>query len=579
MNKQCYRKSLDLQKNGVQWSVDIKKNDVNSRKIVISLTDGGKTFNLDENMIVTVYAKKPDENIIYSNCKIESGLVIYEPTKQCISAEGTVNCELRIYSENSSGSQLLTSPRFSIEVYGVLSNEEHLVSTNEYSALTEATMKAQEATAKANDIADEITQKLESGELKGEKGEQGPRGEQGPQGEQGIQGVPGTTDFTQLRNLPRTLCSGVLELTATADGGYEASDATSVTYNGVEKFKLDKGNLLFLKGTVNEEHKEDKTVNIQTGDGCYCIDNISEKVDKPWTNYFGITSVEADNLVDNLREEIRDTYQAKIKCGNGIDIVGRNHILSLKNGSTVLKQADMSTAITESGRYDIAEGGDMLIGFPGTTDFTPFTLKVNKGDIIKLLFDTDKNVTDVLYIGDISPNCKRIAISHAVSKGYYKNPFFDITSFELSVNADKKAYTDLTVDTCDNYINFGYDLIDMSNALNNIPHSHHKLIASTAKKDAWKNPIYNEVAMSSGIMLQEYTSPQGTRSSKLIIVPAQLNLSESNITYEHEGTNDETLKAFAENVYLYIDDLWAKVEALEKAVGTQQTAEQSEATT
>ena len=148
MNKQCYRKSLDLQKNGVQWSVDIKKNDVNSRKIVISLTDGGKTFNLDENMIVTVYAKKPDENIIYSNCKIESGLVIYEPTKQCISAEGTVNCELRIYSENSSGSQLLTSPRFSIEVYGVLSNEEHLVSTNEYSALTEATMKAQEATAK-----------------------------------------------------------------------------------------------------------------------------------------------------------------------------------------------------------------------------------------------------------------------------------------------------------------------------------------------------------------------------------------------------------------------------------------------
>ena len=568
MNKQCYRKSLDLQKNGVQWSVDIKKNDVNSRKIVISLTDGGKTFNLDENMIVTVYAKKPDENIIYSNCKIESGLVIYEPTKQCISAEGTVNCELRIYSENSSGSQLLTSPRFNIEVYGVLSNEEHLVSTNEYSALTEATLKAQEATTKANDITDEITQKLENGELKGEKGEQG------PQGEQGIQGVPGTTDFTQLHNLPRTLCSGTLELTEIADGGYEAIAETSITYNGVEKFKLDKGNLLFLKGTVNEEHKEDKTVNIQTGDGCYCIDNISEKVDRPWTYYFGITSVDADNLVDNLREEIRDTYQAKIKCGNGINIVGRNHILSLQNGSTVLKKADMLKAITESGRYDIAEGGDMLIGFPGTTDFTPFTLKVNKGDIIKLLFDTEKNVTDVLYIGDISPNCKRIAISHAVSKGYYKNPFFDITSFELSVNTDKKAYTDLTVDACDNYINFSYDLTDALNALNNIPHSHHRLIASTGNKDEYKNPIYNEVTTGNGLALFP-----GRNSSALNIVPAQLNLSESNITYEHEGTNDETLKAFAENVYLYIDDLWVKVEALEKAVAAKQTNEQSEVTT
>lgn len=562
MNKQCYRKSLDLQKNGVQWSVDIKKNDVNSRKIVISLTDGGKTFNLDENMIVTVYAKKPDENIIYSNCKIESGLVIYEPTKQCISAEGTVNCELRIYGENSSGSQLLTSPRFNIEVYGVLSNEEHLVSTNEYSALTEATLKAQEATDKATDITNEITQKLESGELKGEKGEQGIQGEQGPQGEQGIQGVPGTTDFTQLRNLPRTLCSGTLELTEIADGGYEASDVTSVTYNGVEKFKLDKGNLLFLK---------DGTVNIQNAYGCYCIDDIPNKVDVDWTDYYGTTNVD----IDDLKKDIDNRYQAKIVCRNGISIDKKqNKILSLQNGSTVLDKADMATAITASGRYDVAESGNMLIGFPGITDFTPFTLKVNKGDIIKLLFDVEKNVTDVLYIGDISQNCRETTVNGAAQKGYYKNPFFDITVFELTVNADKKAYTNLTVDACDNYINFSYDLTDALNVLNNIPHSHHRLIASTGNKDEYKNPIYNEVTTGNGLALFP-----GQKSSALNIVPAQLNLSESNITYEHEGTNDETLKEFAENVYSYIDDLWAKVEALEKAVGTQQTAEQSEVTT
>lgn len=559
MNKQCYRKSLDLQKNGVQWSVEIKKNDVNSRKIVISLTDGGKTFNLDENMIVTVYAKKPDENIIYSNCKIESGLVIFEPTKQCISAEGTVNCELRIYSENSSGSQLLTSPRFSIEVYGVLSNEEHLVSTNEYSALTEATLKAQEATDKANDVTDEITQKLENGELKGEKGEQG------PQGEQGIQGVPGTTDYTALQNLPRTLCSGTLELTAIADGGYEASDATSVTYNGVEKFTLDKGNLLFLKGG---------TVNIQNGYGCFCIDSISEQADDDWTNYFGATKVDIENLEKNINER----YQTKIKCGNGIDIDGRQHKLSLQNGSTVLEKANMLKAITNSGRYDVAESGDMLIGFPGVTDFTPFTLKVNKGDIIKLLFDTEKNVTDVLYIGDISQNYDESTINNAAQKGYFKNPFFDITAFELSVNTGKKAYSNSTVDTCAYYTNFGYDLTDVWYKLDNIPHGYHALIASTTKKDKWKNPIYEEVRMGSGLGLVQETSSQGTVSSRLSILPAQLDMSESYIIYNYEGENNETLKAFAENVFSYIDDLWAKVTALEKAVGTQQTAEQSEVT-
>lgn len=551
MNKQCYRKSLDLQKNGVQWSVDIKKNDVNSRKIVISLTDGGKTFNLDENMIVTVYAKKPDENIIYSNCKIESGLVIFEPTKQCISAEGTVNCELRIYSENSSGSQLLTSPRFNIEVYEVLSNEEHLVSTNEYSALTEATLKAQEATAKANDITDEITQKLENGELKGEKGEQGIQGEQGPQGEQGIQGVPGTTDFTQLRNLPRTLCSGTLELTEIAAGGYEASGVTSVTYNGIEKFKLDKGNLLFLK---------ENTVNIQNGYGCYCIDNIPEEANDDWTEYYGVTEKELQNELKTVNSALNNR-QRSFDADNGLSFNRPKTTLSLNNGSTVLKKSDMLTAITASGRYDIAENGDMLIGFPGTTDFTPFTLKVNKGDIIKLLFEPFKNVTDVLYIGDISPNYGKTTINNAAKQGYYKNPFFDITAFELSVNADKKAYTDSTVDTCDNHISFSYDLTDVWYKLDNIPHSHHRLIASTGNKDEYKNPIYNEVTTGNGLALFP-----GEKSSALNIVPAQLNLSESNITYEHEGTNDETLKAFAENVYSYIDDLQAQIDELKKAI-------------
>nr|DAY64834.1 MAG TPA: Baseplate component [Caudoviricetes sp.] len=558
MNKQCYRKSLDLQKNGVQWSVDIKKNDVNSRKIVISLTDGGKTFNLDENMIVTVYAKKPDENIIYSNCKIESGLVIYEPTKQCISAEGTVNCELRIYSENSSGAQLLTSPRFSIEVYGVLSNEEHLVSTNEYSALTEATLKAQEATSKANDITDEITQKLESGELKGEKGEQG------PQGEQGIQGVPGTTDFTQLRNLPRTLCSGTLELTATADGGYEASDVTSVTYNGVEKFKLDKGNLLFLK---------ENTVNIQNGYGCYCIDNIPEEANDDWTDYYGVTEKELQDELKTVNSAL-DNRQHSFDADNGLSFNRTKTMLSLNNGSTVLKKSDMSTAITASGRYDIAESGDMLIGFPGITDFTPFTLKVNKGDIIKLLFDVEKNVTDVLYIGDISQNYTEAKINNAVKKGYFKNPFFDITVFELIVDTVKKAYTDSTVDTCAYYTNFNYDLTDVSYKLDNIPHRRHTLIASTGNKDKYKNPIYNEVTMGNGLALFP-----GKESSALNIVPAQLDLSESYIIYSNEGENNETLKIFAENIYSYVDDLRAKVEALEKAVSSPQTNAQSEVTT
>ena len=197
MQKQIYRKSLDLQKNGAQWSIDVKQNDVNSRRIVISLTDGGKAFILGGDMIATIYGKKTDGNVIYKDCTIENGMAIVDVEKQLITAAGTVECELRIYDSNAAGAQLLTTPRFNIEVYDVLSDENRITSTSDYSALTNETVKSQEATKRANDISEMLETKLANGELKGEKGDKGndgapgAKGEQGPKGDTGIQGPQG----------------------------------------------------------------------------------------------------------------------------------------------------------------------------------------------------------------------------------------------------------------------------------------------------------------------------------------------------------------------------------------------------
>lgn len=203
MEKQVYRKSLDLQKSGAQWSIDVKLNDVNSRRIVISLTDGGKAFILGGDMIATIYGKKTDGNVIYKDCTIENGMAIVDVEKQLITAAGTVECELRIYDSNAAGAQLLTTPRFNIEVYDVLSDENRITSTSDYSALTSETVKSQEATKRANDISEMLETKLANGELKGEKGDKGndgapgakgdtgPQGEQGPKGDAGIQGPQG----------------------------------------------------------------------------------------------------------------------------------------------------------------------------------------------------------------------------------------------------------------------------------------------------------------------------------------------------------------------------------------------------
>ncbi len=191
MEKQVYRKSLDLQKNGAQWSIDVKQNDVNSRRIVISLTDGGKAFILGGDMIATIYGRKTDGNVIYKDCSIENGMAIVDVEKQLITAAGTVECELRIYDSNAAGAQLLTTPRFNIEVYDVLTDENRITSMSDYSALANETVKSQEATKRANDISEMLETKLANGELKGEKGDTGPQGKQGPKGDTGIQGPQG----------------------------------------------------------------------------------------------------------------------------------------------------------------------------------------------------------------------------------------------------------------------------------------------------------------------------------------------------------------------------------------------------
>lgn len=199
MEKQVYRKSLDLQKSGAQWSIDVKQNDVNSRRIVISLTDGGKAFILGGDMIATIYGKKTDGNVIYKDCTIENGMAIVDVEKQLITAAGTVECELRIYDSNAAGAQLLTTPRFNIEVYDVLSDENRITSTSDYSALTSETVKSQEATKRANDISDMLETKLANGELKGEKGDTGPQGEQGPKGDTGPHGEQGPKGDTGIQ--------------------------------------------------------------------------------------------------------------------------------------------------------------------------------------------------------------------------------------------------------------------------------------------------------------------------------------------------------------------------------------------
>lgn len=146
MQKQVYNRTLDMQKSGSQWSVVARNTDADSRQIVITVTDGGKPFYLQDNISAVIYGQKPDGTIIYNDCKIQGGKAIYDITTQTISAAGSVECELRLLYD----SQLITSPKFTIESEGVIADDSAVMSSNEFTELVKKSKEVDAAIRKTN---------------------------------------------------------------------------------------------------------------------------------------------------------------------------------------------------------------------------------------------------------------------------------------------------------------------------------------------------------------------------------------------------------------------------------------------
>ena len=399
MEKQVYRKSLDLQKNGAQWSIDVKQNDVNSRRIVISLTDGGKAFILGGDMIATIYGRKTDGNVIYKDCSIENGMAIVDVEKQLITAAGTVECELRIYDSNAAGAQLLTTPRFNIEVYDVLTDENRITSTSDYSALASETVKSQEATKRANDIAETLETKLANGELKGEKGDKGNDGTPGAKGDTGPQGAPGTTDYTLLKNQPITILSQDFKVS-------ELKESSLYFVNSGINCKKEDGSLLvnlyagilILTGRGGEAQDFDSY-------NTYYVQDLSTG---DWFNddCNHVTTQEVNDLLSDLSGYLFK-YGKPLDSKKKVTKTLAGFAESITKKTMVLDNSDLLSTISSDGKYSFYSRGIFRLGHPdAVTGFTPLEIKVNKGDTIYVRFSKTETecLCDIVYIGDIGKN-------------------------------------------------------------------------------------------------------------------------------------------------------------------------------
>ena len=114
MNYSDYRFTLDIT-NTLQAQVSVPCTFGDSaRRLYIGLTEGRKPYIIADGCRVVFAAKKPDGTVIVNDCIIEKNqTIVYEFSTNTASAEGVVDCEIRLYGTNG---KLITSPQFIIVV-------------------------------------------------------------------------------------------------------------------------------------------------------------------------------------------------------------------------------------------------------------------------------------------------------------------------------------------------------------------------------------------------------------------------------------------------------------------------------
>ncbi|HEY8804305.1 MAG TPA: BppU family phage baseplate upper protein [Clostridium sp.] len=121
----------------INQSINIKKNDANSHKFIITIFNNSLAYDLT-GYTARIYFQKADTTKVFADCVIDSatdGKVSYILETQCVSCTGLVATEVTIYGTTS---EILTSITFDFNVTEVIRDDSAIESTSEFTALSTA---------------------------------------------------------------------------------------------------------------------------------------------------------------------------------------------------------------------------------------------------------------------------------------------------------------------------------------------------------------------------------------------------------------------------------------------------------
>lgn len=133
--------TLDFCRNNIQ-SVSVKQYDKNTRYLIVSCTENGKFVKLDKSsMTCRIKILTPDDRANLDTCEIlDDGTVKVPLTESALFSSGVANAELMIVSSDEN--KRIGTMKFRVIIDSSVYSDERVVSSDEFSALTELFEKA-----------------------------------------------------------------------------------------------------------------------------------------------------------------------------------------------------------------------------------------------------------------------------------------------------------------------------------------------------------------------------------------------------------------------------------------------------
>ena len=131
----------------------VKQGD-SARKILITLTDGGRPYQILEGCTARLRAKTSNGNILFNYCTIYNNVIEYTLTDETCKNVGIVDCEVTLYGTDS---QKITSASFSLIVERTVVSDGEIEATNEFTALTKALNEVNTLDASVSKVGDTAT--------------------------------------------------------------------------------------------------------------------------------------------------------------------------------------------------------------------------------------------------------------------------------------------------------------------------------------------------------------------------------------------------------------------------------------